>query len=452
MGCANSAVKAGVTVPVNKAVTEDPCRRMQVLTSMVILMSKQKPEPARGSSMRVSQDNVQSPTPRDTISINQDHLPPQGLERLTKTTSLTPLKIQSGLSAFKAQIPVRIPSFQEFGSGDKQPKTPLRDDVRITERRKPSYDSPAVTGTRFGGRKSIVFKEPLTPNAPITKTSLKKSKTSRKSQLENLPLADYHTNSGVRITTLAKRRMTAVGGLSPQYFPQIGTSNKQSELTKSGGVTSKATDLLQSHVSNKAAPEQTPIGILKGSSSARRRLNSEILDRQSPASNQKLVLGHAATSEFLDSQQSSSIRPFHARTTSNPLGSQTGVRIIPRTGTSANLDTNVGSPGSPADIPQKSVQVVQSKKIILKPGQSRFDQLILEDSAKSEDDSVSIDQPDGKLEVKKSDKLNEDSYHSVKVEGFRENKGNPFTKPKVNREIKVTRPRNVNGNNEVDAI
>jgi hypothetical protein len=118
------------------------------------------------------------------------------------------------------------------------------------------------------------------------------------------------------------------------------------------------------------------------------------------------------------------------------------------------------SPSSPTEILPKSVQVLQSKKIVVKPGTNRFEELILEDPSRSEDDSVSIAKDlveysakaNEKQDSKKLDQINEDSYQSVKVEGFQENKGNPFTKPKVNREIKVTRLRQPNSNNMANDV
>jgi hypothetical protein len=326
MGCANGTPKVGLPLPATKPEQAYPAQTFQVLTSLVIMMSKSKPEPVRGSSIRASQDQLMSPTPKDSNSINQEMCHSQGPERLTKTTSLTPLKVTTGLSAFKGNMNARLPSYLEFANDEKQPKTPLRDDVRITEKRKPSYDSPALINSRFGGRKSIVFREPLTPNNIPAKPTLKKSRSSRRSQLDNLPLADYASSSGVKITTLPRRRMTAVGGISPQNFPLIGSQSKQQqELVKSGGITSKGTDLPVSQFSSKILSDQNPAGILKRSSSARRRLNSEGLDRQLQPGPQKLNLASSQVPPSLD-EQPMPVRPFHARTLSNQLSSQNGNR------------------------------------------------------------------------------------------------------------------------------
>jgi hypothetical protein len=453
MGCANGTPKVGIPLPATKQVEDYPAQTFQVLTSLVIMMSKSKPEPIRCSSIRASQEQLMSPTPKDSNSMNQELCHSQGPERLTKTTSLTPLKITSGFSAFKANMNARLPSSQEFVNDEKQPKTPLRDDVRITEKRKPSYDSPALINTRFGGGKSILFREPLTPNNLPTRAALKKSRSSRRSQLDNLPLGECASSSGVRITTLPRRRMTAVGGISPQNLLLIGSQSKQQqqEIVKIGGITSKGTDLPVSQFSSKILSDQNQAGILKRSSSARRRLNSEVLDRNFQPGLQKLNLTPNRIPPILDDPPMS-VRPFHARKLSNQLSSQIGNKKADHSGTISNFDTNQVSPSSPTEIPPKSVQVLQSKKIMVKPGTNRFEELILEDSSRSEDDSVSIAKDlveysakaNEKQDPKMLDQINEDSYQSVKVEGFQENKGNPFTKPKVNREIKITRLRQPN--------
>lgn len=456
MGCANSSVQVQRPVQTQQIPREDPNRQVQILTSMVILFSKSKVDTPARASIRASLDQNQSPKLRDSSSFNQDAFVVRGPDKLTKTNSLTPLKIQSGLSTARGYLPAKAPSFQELGHDERQPKTPLREELKTTEWRKPSPESPAVGNLRFGGRKSIVFKEPMTPNMQNPAYNLKKSKTSRKSQHENLPLADYQSYSGVKITDLAKRRMTAIGGQQlAQYPEQSGGSGRLPDLAKSG-LTSKHTDL---SANPRTSGEQQPTSILKGGSSARRRLNSEILDCQLPRSHQKLHLGQSQPIELQD-PQSATIKPFHARAQSNQTGSQIWIRRTNRSETNSQLDKMehiLMSPNSPAEFPSKSIQIVESKQIVAKPGQNKFDQLILEDPSKSEDCSISISKDMIEDESKKMmgsgskqvDKLNEDSYHSVKVEGFQENKGNPFTKPKVNREIKVTKLRQSNSKNDV---
>lgn len=455
MGCANSTAQVQRPVQLQQVPREDPKRQVQILTSMVILFSKSKAEAPAQASIRASLDQNQSPKLRDSSNFNQDTFVVRGPDKLTKTTSLTPLKIQSGLSTSRGYLPAKVPSFQEFGHDERQPKTPLRDDIKTTEWRKPSPESPLVANLRFGGRKSIVFKEPITPNVQTSSYNLKKSKTSRKSQHENLPLADYQSYSGVKIIDLPKRRMTAIGGQQLAQYPvQLGGSGRLPDLAKSG-LTSKQTDL---SAAPRTSGEQQPTSILKGGSSSRRRLNSEILDCQLPRSHQKLQLGQSQPIEIQD-PKSATIKPFHARAQSNQTGSQIWIRRTNRSETNSQLDKMENilmSPNSPAEILSKSIQIVESKQIVAKPGQNKFDQLILEDPSKSEDGSISIskdliEDDSKKMErsgSKQVDKLNEDSYHSVKIEGFQENKGNPFTKPKVNREIKVTKLRKSNSKND----